>query len=58
MFLVRHRRLRRATGIALIGLGALLMWLAPEEVVIGLVLLFLGLALEVAGITLERAKRR
>lgn len=57
MFLVRHRRLRRATGIALIGLGALLMWLAPE-VVIGLVLLFLGLALEVAGITLERAKRR
>jgi hypothetical protein len=57
MFLVRHRRLRRATGIALIALGALLMWLAPE-VVIGLVLLFLGLALEVAGITLERAKRR
>jgi hypothetical protein len=57
MFLVRHRRLRRATGIALIALGALLMWLAPE-VAIGLVLLFLGLALEVAGITLERAKRR
>lgn len=57
MFLVRHRKLRRATGFALIALGGLAMWLAPE-VAVGLVLLAAGIVLEIAGIALERIKAR
>ena len=51
-----NRRLRRGIAIALMLAGALLMLLAPP-VWIGAIPLALGLALELAGIRLERADR-
>ena len=51
--LIRHRRLRRATGIALVIMGTIFIWLAPE-VLAGAILIAVGIALEIAGITLER----
>ncbi|MEW6591903.1 MAG: hypothetical protein AB1418_12825 [Pseudomonadota bacterium] len=51
--MLRNRMPRRLAAGALIVLGAVLMFLATE-VWIGVLLLLLGLALEVAGIALER----
>lgn len=51
--MLRNRMTRRLAAGLLIVLGALLMFLATE-VWAGVLLLFLGLALEVAGIALER----
>ena len=51
--MLRNRTSRRLTAGALIALGAVLMFLATE-VWMGVLLLLLGLALEVAGIALER----
>ncbi|MDP2241983.1 MAG: hypothetical protein Q8K18_17750 [Burkholderiales bacterium] len=53
MFLVKNKRLRRITGLALMAGGGLLLWLAPEAGV-GIVLLVAGVVLEIVGITLER----
>jgi len=50
--LIRYKPLRRALGAALIVIGAVLMWFAPE-VWSGVALLVVGVALEIAGITLE-----
>jgi hypothetical protein len=52
---------RRATGAALVILGALLMWLAPGPTFTslsgaGLALLAGGITLELIGIALERRK--
>lgn len=47
-----HRKPRRIMAIALVILGGLLLFLAPETQE-GLVLVALGLMLEIAGITLE-----
>ena len=55
--LIRHKGLRRALGAALIALGAVLMWFAPE-VWSGVVLLVAGIALEIAGIALEHRNGR
>jgi drug/metabolite transporter (DMT)-like permease len=55
--LIKHRGLRRALGAVLVGVGAVLMWLAPE-VWSGVVLLVAGVALEVAGIALEHRNGR
>lgn len=52
--LIMNRTLRRATGGACVVLGALLMWLATDAVVVGIVLFAAGIVLEIAGITLER----
>lgn len=57
MVFVRNKTLRRAIGLSLVVLGALLMWLAPE-VIAGIVLLAAGVILEIVGITLERGERR
>ena len=50
--LIKHKGLRRALGAVLVGVGAMLMWVAPE-VWSGVVLLAAGIALEIAGIALE-----
>ncbi len=44
---------RRILGSALIILGALMMWLAPE-IWSGVVMILIAIALEILGITLER----
>jgi hypothetical protein len=51
--LIKNKAARRATGAVLVVLGGALMWLAPEEVLFGIVLLAAGIALELVGITLE-----
>ena len=51
--MIRHKRLRRATGTALVIMGAIFIWLAPE-VLAGVILIAIGIGLEIAGITLER----
>lgn len=55
--LVRYKGVRRALGATLVGVGAVLMWLAPE-VWSGVVLLVAGIALEIAGIALEHRNAR
>jgi hypothetical protein len=55
--LVRHRKTRQVTAIALVVLGGALMWLSPEDTAAGAALLAAGIALEIAGITLERTAR-
>ena len=55
--LIRHKGLRRALGALLVGVGAVLMWLAPE-VWSGVMLLAAGIALEIAGIALEHRAGR
>ncbi|MGH8620625.1 MAG: hypothetical protein ACRET3_00685 [Burkholderiales bacterium] len=55
--LIKYRGLRRALGVILVGVGAVLMWLAPE-VWSGVVLLVAGIALEAAGIALEHRSGR
>lgn len=51
--MLRKRRARRALAVVLLVLGGALMYLAPE-MWLGLVLLGVGVALEAAGIALER----
>jgi hypothetical protein len=51
--MLKNRTARRFAAGALIALGAVLMFLATE-VWVGVLLLLSGLALEVAGIALER----
>lgn len=55
--MIRNLRVRRASAIILIVLGAILMFLAPE-VWQGALLLALGVALELAGIALERKAKK
>jgi len=55
--LSKYRGLRRALGALLAGVGALLMWLAPESWS-GVALLAAGVALEAVGITLEHRNGR
>jgi hypothetical protein len=51
--LLRNRLLRRFVGGLCVVAGGLLMWLAPNAVVVGIVLFAAGVALEIAGIALE-----
>lgn len=51
--MLKNRRSRRAVAILLVVLGGVLIFLAPE-MWLGLVLLVLGAAVELAGIALER----
>ena len=54
MILIKNKRMRRSIGLVLVIAGGLLMWLAPEEAGVGVVLLAAGVLLEIVGITLER----
>lgn len=51
--MLRKQRSRRVLAMFLVLLGGALMYLAPEMWV-GLVMLVLGVAIELAGIALER----
>lgn len=51
MFKSRHRR---PLAIALVIVGGILMFLAPDKYWLGGVLLALGVVVELVGITLER----
>ena len=50
--MLRKRRVRRMLAAFLVGLGGVLMFLAPD-IWAGLVVLVLGVLIEIAGITLE-----
>jgi len=50
----KHRRL---LAVLLIIVGAILLWLAPESPG-GIILLILGIAVELIGITLEKVKAK
>ena len=54
--MIRNKLARRVIALALIGLGGVLMLLAPP-VWVGAVPLALGILLEVIGIALERSDR-
>ena len=51
-----QRKTRRIVGGALVIAGAFFMWLAPDFSWIGLFLIVLAVALEIAGIFLEHRK--
>ncbi|HUW51253.1 MAG TPA: hypothetical protein VMV75_09605 [Sulfuricella sp.] len=50
--MIKNTRIRRTAALAMVALGAILMFLAPE-VWPGALLLGLGVILEMAGIALE-----
>lgn len=50
---ITNRALRRTVGGLCVAAGGLLLWLAPNAVVVGVVLFAAGIALEIAGIALE-----
>lgn len=52
--MIRNPRIRRALSFILMVLGGLLIFLAPEEIWMGTLLLCLGAALEVAGMLIHR----
>lgn len=47
---------RRIIAACLMALGALLLWFAPQESLIGVVLLVLGVVTELVGIALEKRR--
>jgi hypothetical protein len=51
--MIKNKRIRRTGALVMVVLGAILMFLAPE-VWQGALLLALGVAIELIGITLER----
>ena len=55
--MIRNKLARRIVALALIGVGGVLMLLAPP-VWVGTIPLALGLLLEVIGITLEHKDRK
>ena len=55
--MIRNTLARRVVALSLIGIGAVLMLLAPP-VWVGIIPLFLGLLLEVIGIALERNEEK
>ena len=52
--MIRNPRTRRILSVVLMALGGLLLFLAPEDIWIGTLLLGLGVALEVAGTLMHR----
>jgi len=52
--MIRNPRTRRVLSLVLIVMGGLLIFLAPEDIWIGTLLLGLGVALEVAGVLMQR----
>lgn len=53
--MTKYPRIRRASAVIMVVLGAILMFLAPEAWP-GALLLTLGVILELAGIALEKSK--
>jgi drug/metabolite transporter (DMT)-like permease len=52
--MIGNRRARRILSLVLMALGGLLLFLAPEDFWIGTLLLCLGVALEAAGVLMQR----
>ncbi|MGB8857352.1 MAG: hypothetical protein WCC58_11875 [Burkholderiales bacterium] len=50
--MIKNRRRRRILSFGMVLLGGLLIFLAPDDVWIGIVLALLGVGIEVAGILL------
>lgn len=53
--MIKNPRRRRALSFAMIFLGGLLIFLAPDDVWIGMVLALLGVGIELAGILLAHS---
>jgi hypothetical protein len=47
---------RRALPLVLMGLGGVLIFLAPQDIWLGMLLLFLGVGLETAGTLMQRRR--
>jgi len=52
--MIRNPRIRRALSLVLMAVGGLLLFLAPADIWIGTLSLGLGVALEAAGILMQR----
>jgi hypothetical protein len=52
--MIRDPRTRRRLSLALLALGGLLLFLAPDDIWIGGLLLALGVALEIIGALMHR----
>ena len=52
--MIRNPRTRRILSLVLMAMGGLLLFLAPEDIWIGTLLLGLGVALEVVGMLMQR----
>lgn len=56
--LIKNPRVRRAWSLSLVGLGGLLLLLAPEGMLLGWIPLLLGVALELVAIALGVGRDR
>lgn len=56
--MIRNPRARRALSVLLMVVGGVLLFLAPEDIWIGALLLGLGIALEVAGALMYRRSEK
>ncbi len=56
--MIRNPRTRRALSLSLLVLGGVLVFLAPEDIWLGVLLLVLGLGLEVAGALMAHPGRK
>jgi hypothetical protein len=52
--MIKNPRARRTLSLVLLVLGGVLLFLAPADIWIGVVLIALGIALEVAGAVMRR----
>jgi drug/metabolite transporter (DMT)-like permease len=52
--MIRNPKTRRALSAALMVIGGVLIFLAPEDIGVGVLLLALGLVLEVVGTLMHR----
>jgi len=50
--LIKNPHTRRTVSLSLLAMGGVLIFLAPEGVLFGWILLLLGVAVEIIGITL------
>jgi hypothetical protein len=55
--MIENVRTRRALSLGLVALGGVLLFLAPEDIWIGVLLMALGLALEIIGAILGHPRR-
>ncbi len=55
--MIKNVRARRALSLGLLALGGTLLFLAPEDIWIGVLLVALGLALEIIGAMVAHQRR-
>jgi hypothetical protein len=54
--MIRNPHAKRILSISLLILGGMLMFFAPENIWIGVILFTLGVGLEIVGLVLQRRK--